>query len=116
MSRWVVLLIVLLTFILNDCFSQGKVTGTVKGRIVDTAGKQDLSQATVSVTPVSDSSAAQFVFTTKDGSFLVRNLKPGDYKLLITFEGYKAVFRKFSLSTTNQVVDFASIYMQKATD
>ncbi|HXB44476.1 MAG TPA: outer membrane beta-barrel protein [Puia sp.] len=116
MSRWVFLLMVLWTFILNDCFAQAKVTGSVKGRIVDTAGKQDLSQATVSVTPVSDSSAAQFVFTTKDGSFLVRNLKPGDYRLLITFEGYKAVFRKFSLSPTNQAVDFASIFMQKATD
>ena len=116
MSRWVVLLIVLLTFILNDCFSQGKVTGTVKGRIVDTAGKQDLSQATVSVTPVSDSSGAQFVFTAKDGSFLVRNLKLGDYRLLITFEGYKAIFKKFSIDTIDLTVDFASMYMQKATD
>lgn len=116
MTRFAVLLTVLLTFILNDCFSQAKVTGTVKGRIVDTAGKQDLSQATVSVTPVSDSSAAQFVFTTKDGSFLVRNLKPGDYRLLITFEGYKAIFKKFSISPVNLTVDFSSMYMQKATD
>ena len=110
-----VFLTIFLTFILNDCFSQSKSAGSVKGRIVDTAGKQDLSQATVSVTPVNDSSAAQFVVTNKQGSFFVRNLKAGKYRLIITFEGYQAVVKRFIIDTTELNVDFATIYMQKAT-
>lgn len=115
MKCFAVFLTVLLTFILNECFSQSKIAGSVKGRIVDTAGKQDLSQATVSVTPVNDSSAAQFVVTNKQGAFLVRNLKAGKYRLIITFEGYQAVVKRFTIDTTELTVDFATIYMQKAT-
>lgn len=110
-----VFLTVFLTLILNDCFSQSKIAGSVQGRIVDTAGKQDLSQATVSVTPVNDSSAAQFVVTNKQGAFLVRNLKAGKYRLIITFEGYQAIVKRFTIDTTGLNVDFATIYMQKAT-
>jgi len=105
-----------LLIVISNCFSQTKKVGSVKGRIIDTVGKADLSQATVSVTPVGDSTAAQFVFTTKQGSFFVRNLKPDTYRLIITFEGYKPIVKKFSIDTANQVVDFATINMQRRTD
>jgi len=116
MNRWAILLTLLLTFILSDCFSQGKVSGSVRGRIADTTNKQDLSQATVSVTPVNDSSAAQFVVTNKQGAFLVRSLKAGTYRLIISFEGYQPIFKKFTIDTTNLNVDYGTMYVQKATD
>lgn len=89
-------------------------TGSVTGKIVDTTGRQDLSEATVAVAPATDSMAAQFVVTNKQGVFLVRGLKPGSYRLLITFEGYQPVFRKFSLDTTHFNEDLGTLYMQKA--
>jgi len=115
MRCFAIVFTVLLTIFFSDAYSQSKIAGSVKGRIVDTAGKQDLSQATVSVTPVNDSSAAQFVVTNKQGAFLVRNLKAGKYRLIITFEGYQAVVKRFAIDTTELNVDFATIYMQKAT-
>ncbi|MHA4810171.1 outer membrane beta-barrel protein [Flavitalea flava] len=97
-------------------FSQGKIRGSVKGTIVDTAGKQNLEAATVSATPDSDSSGAQFVVTNKQGSFLFRNLNPGNYHLLITFQGYQHIVKKFTVSATNQTIDFGELHMLRSSD
>src|SRR5882757_4971690 len=105
----------LLTII--HAFSQKKISGSVKGTIVDTAGKQDLSQATVSVTPVdSDSSDIQFSTTDRKGSFLIKNLQPGAYHLMISFEGYSHIRKNFTISAASKDVDFKVLYMQLASD
>jgi hypothetical protein len=87
------------------------------GMVVDTSGKQSMSAATVSVTPKGDSTptATQFVVTNKQGSFMVRNLAPGDYRLIISFEGYAPVLRNFSINATTPIVDLATITMQRST-
>ena len=97
-------------------FSQPKIKGSVKGIIIDTAGKQNLEQATVSVTPVGDSLGAQFVVTNKQGAFMVRSLNTGNYRLIITFEGYQPIVKKFQIDTSNLVIDFGTLYMEKVTD
>ncbi|HEX9514393.1 MAG TPA: outer membrane beta-barrel protein [Puia sp.] len=101
-------------------FSQapGKIRGSVKGSIVDTAGKQILSEASVSATPDADTNAAQFVVTNKKGAFLVRNLNPGKYHLLISFEGYQHLSRTFSIAadSLNNNIDLGTLYMQRSSD
>jgi len=98
-------------------FPQGKFTGSVKGTIVDTVGKQDLSEATVSVTPTDrDSSDIQFSTTDKKGSFFIKNLQPGSYHLMISFEGYSHIRKNFTISATSKDVDFKVLYMQLASD
>jgi hypothetical protein len=115
--KWLTALIPILCLMTPvHSFSQGKIKGSVKGTIVDTAGKQVLSDATVSVTPESDSTDAQFTITDKHASFLVKNLSPGGYRLLITFEGLQHVSRKFTINATGKDIDFGTIYMQKITD
>ena len=69
------IIIVFLLLAAMNVFPQGKISGSVMGTIVDTAGKQDLSEATVSVTPISgDSSDILFSTTDKKGSFFIKNL------------------------------------------
>src|ERR1700749_806740 len=82
----------------HDAFSQARIRGSVKGVVADTAGKQPLSEATVSVTPEKDTSDVQFVITDQHGVFLFKNLTPGNYSLLITFEGYHHVRKSFSIN------------------
>jgi len=110
--------IILLSIIFSlSSFGQTKVSGTVKGIIVDTASsKQNLEQATVSVTPGTDSSATQFVVTNKQGAFMLRYLKAATYHMIISFEGYQPIFKKFTIDTGNLVVDFGTFYMQRQTD
>jgi hypothetical protein len=107
---------VICLFFTVPSFSQGKIKGTAKGTIVDTAGKQVLSDATVSITPESDSSNAEFSITDRHGSFIIKNLNPGNYRLLITFQGLQHISRKFSISAANKDIDFGTLYMQKASD
>src|SRR6201999_390529 len=89
--------------------------GSVKGVLIDTtAGQQPLSNATVSVTALAaDSSDGEFTVSDKKGAFQVRGIKPGQYRLLITYEGYQHISRNFSItgdSTSN--IDFGPLYMQ----
>ena len=119
MSNYYSLLIFILLVLTGvSVFAQKvKISGTVRGTILDTAGKQDLSDATVSVTPVSyDSSDIQFVTTDKNGSFLLKNIRPGSYRLLITFEGYRHIRRNFTISNETKDIDFNILYMQRVTD
>ena len=98
-------------------FSQTKIRGAVKGIIADTVGKADLSEATVSVTAMAaDSSEAQFTTTDKKGAFLVKNLRPGGYRLLITFEGYRHVRKEFTIDADHKEVDLKTMYMEKMSD
>ena len=60
-----------------------KISGSVRGTIVDSVGKQDLSDATVSVMPLSDSSDIQYVATDRKGAFAIKNLRAGSYCLLV---------------------------------
>jgi Outer membrane protein beta-barrel family/Carboxypeptidase regulatory-like domain len=93
-----------------------KISGSVRGFVEDTLNKQDLSQATVSITPLADSSDIQYSTTGKKGSFLVKNLKAGTYRLLISFEGFAPARKFFTISAANPDVDFHILYMQTSTD
>jgi hypothetical protein len=110
-----ILLFLLLLFQLS-AVSQNKISGSVKGTILDTTGKQDMSEATVSITPLTDSSDIQFITTDKNGFFQLRNLKAGSYHLLITFEGYQHIRRNFTVASGSQDIDFDKLYMQRITD
>ena len=109
-------LLILPAFIAFQSFSQGKITGSVKGKIVDTAGRQYLSNASVSVVSTSDSGSHEFVIADKNGAFFINNLLQGSYRLLISFQGYQHLDKRFSISTTSAEVDFGTMYMQRQTD
>src|SRR4249920_2015292 len=74
-----------------------KISGSVRGTIVDSVGKQDMSDATVSVMPLSDSSDVQYVSTDRKGSFLMKNLGAGNYSLLISFQGFQHIRKTFTI-------------------
>jgi len=115
MKSFVFIIFFLLTAI--HALPQKKISGTVRGTIVDTTSSQDLSEATVSITPVSsDSSDIQFSTTDRKGSFLVKDLKPGTYHLMISFEGYRHLRKNFTITADNKDIDLKTLYMQRATD
>jgi hypothetical protein len=114
MKKYVYLFLLGELFFITHSFSQTKAT--IKGTIVDTVFKQNLENATVSVAPEHDSSKAQFVVTNKQGSFLLRNIIPGDYVLVISYEGYLHLTKRFSIGDSSLNVDLGILYMQKSTE
>src|SRR5664279_3061959 len=86
----------------NSGTTKGRSSGSVKGSIVDLTGKNDMSEATVSVKPIAaDSADIQFVTTDVRGGFVVKNLHTGSYHLVISFEGYRHFRRDFTITSTN---------------
>ena len=116
MRNFNTLLILVGLLLTHSAFSQGKVRGSVKGHIIDSAGKQVLSEATVSVTPESDTTDSQFAIADKNGNFSFKSLTPGTYHLIITFEGYHHVIKKFTINAATKDIDFATINMLRASD
>lgn len=85
--------------------------GSVRGTLMDTAAKQPLSDATISVLQSTDSSLVTFSRTNKSGSFEVRYLSKGNYRLLISHVGFRSQSRNFSITDDNKAVDLGYIAM-----
>ena len=90
-----------------------QVNGAVKGKVSDTLAKQNLADATVSVLNPKDSTPITFAITDKAGSFEIKNLDTGLYRLLVSFQGYAPFSKTFMISREFPVADFPSIYMDK---
>lgn len=95
------------------CASAQKTSSFVKGRLIDTTSKQSLQQATVSVVNFSDSSLISYTLSDKEGAFEIKDIDPGNYRLVISFNGYETIRKKFSISATQKSIDFGEIKMQK---
>ena len=111
MKKTLTLLVVTLIF---TAFAQAqKADGSIKGKLVDTAARQPLGDATVSVLNAKDSSLTTFTLTNKQGTFEIKGLEIGNYRLLVTFQGYQSLKKNVSITATNKAIDLGDIKMQK---
>ena len=76
----------------------GQSNGTIKGKITDTLFKQDLSEATISILHAKDSTPVTFTIADAKGSFQIKDLDTGLYRLLITYQGYAPYSKNFMIS------------------
>src|SRR5687767_8535484 len=93
--------------------AQNRINGTVKGKLTDTVYKESFSEASVSVIR-QDSSIAGYSLANTRGEFEVKSLDTGSYRLVVSFQGFAPVNRRFRLSPDTSVFDFGQIYMDKA--
>jgi hypothetical protein len=95
-------------------FSQ-KTSGIVKGNLEDgtAATKQALEDATVSIMSAKDSSLVSFTLTSNSGYFEIKNLEPGDYYLIVSYQGFQTLKKSFSITAAKPVADLASVKMDK---
>src|SRR6187399_2708746 len=106
--------LILLLCILPFAFiAQAQINGSVKGKLVDTTAKQTLSEATVSVMLVKDSSLVSFSLSDKKGSFEITNLDTGNYLMMISYTGYENFQKPFSITTEKKTTDLGEILLQK---
>jgi Outer membrane protein beta-barrel family/CarboxypepD_reg-like domain len=106
--------LILLLCILSSAFiTHAQVNGSVKGKLLDTAGKQPLSEATVSVMLVKDSSLVSFSLSDKKGNFEITNLDAGGYLLMISYTGYENFKKPFLITAEKKTADIGEIILQK---
>jgi hypothetical protein len=87
-------------------------TATVKGKLIDSIGKQSLKDGSISVLDPKDSTVEAFVLTKDDGSFEVKNVAFGTFLLKISFQGYSTQFKKINTSSTNPILNLGTIYLK----
>ena len=116
MKKALFFLLLLTLLDVTRSFSQSNTRGTVKGVLVDTAGgRQPLVNATVSITPLGgDSTDAEYTVSGKGGVFQFKSIRVGQYKLLITYEGYNPIERQVRISDSNSVVDLSTLFMNRS--
>ena len=96
MAKYLLLLLSLI-FMLAE-FSFGQSGGNVRGVLRDSTAGQFLSGATVTLMQAKDSSLVSYTRTSVNGSFAIRNVSDGSYRLLITHVGYQPVTRNFIIN------------------
>src|SRR5690606_16536237 len=105
--------IVLTVCLTVPALAQKKVSGSVKGQLVDTLYKETLSEATVTVLNPADSSVISFTIANAKGEFEIKNLEAGAYRLMITYQGYMPFNKYFSISADTPVINLGIVHMEK---
>ena len=90
-----------------------KFDGSIKGTLLDTAGKQPVADATVSVLNAKDSSLATFTLSTKTGGFEVKGLGEGEYRLVISSKGFMELKKLVSITATQKAIDLGTVAVEK---
>ena len=90
-----------------------KFDGSIKGKLVDTAARQPIVDATVSVLNAKDSSLATFTLSNKQGVFEVKGLGEGDYRVIISSKGYIEFKQPVSITAAAKSIDFGNLSIQK---
>lgn len=90
-----------------------KADGIVKGILIDSSSKQPVLDATVSVVSIKDSALANFMLSTKQGTFEIKNLYAGEYRLVVSSKGLEEIRRNFKITSEKPVFDFETLAMTK---
>jgi len=89
--------------------------GSVKGVAFDTISRQPVGAATITILEKIDSSLVTFTMTDNSGSFELKGIPNGDYRLLITHVGYHNSNRFFSITDNNKHPDLGNVVMNDKT-
>ncbi len=60
-------------------------SGSIRGMIRDTGEKKPLANSSISLLKKTDSVLVSFTRSKEDGTYIIKNIKPGNYLLLITY-------------------------------
>lgn len=90
-----------------------KTDGSIKGKLMDTAAKAPISEATISVLNAKDSSLSTFTLSTKNGAFEVKGLEEGEYQLVITHLGFETIKKKVAITATEKNIDLGELKVPK---
>ncbi len=70
-------------------YKQGMPSGSISGKVLNKAGKEAVPYAAVAIYGVRDSSLLTGAMTNDAGIFIINDLKPGRYYLVIKFVGFR---------------------------
>ncbi|GAB3043102.1 outer membrane beta-barrel protein [Spirosoma pulveris] len=86
-------------FINIKSFSQSP--GTISGQVVDSLTRKPLLEASISLLAGKDSSLVNFGITDGEGRFSFPKIAEGQYRILVTYVGYRSRARRVAVTKTD---------------
>ncbi|HLO60215.1 MAG TPA: outer membrane beta-barrel protein [Bacteroidales bacterium] len=83
---------------------------TIQGQLHDSLS-QPLPFATVILLYPGDSTLVDFTTSNTEGNFSIRNVKPGNYLLRISFVGYRTYFKTIATTSPGNILDLGNIQL-----
>jgi hypothetical protein len=106
------ILLFALVLLLGKTLSAQNTTGVITGKLVDSATKQPLGFATISVFEAKDTALITYRLSTPEGSFKIPNLPTGKtLRLLVSFSGYSVYRKEITLDANQSTIDIGTISM-----
>jgi hypothetical protein len=97
-------------FLFASCAAMAqKPDGNIKGKLVDTAAKQAIPDATISLITVKDSSLVTFTLSNKQGIFEIKGVATGDYQLVISHNAYQPFRKNISITADKKQIDLGNV-------
>ncbi len=90
-----------------------KPNGLIRGKLVDSTVQQPIADATLTLLQAADSTLVTFTLSNKDGIFEIRGLVAGNYRLLISHEGFDPGSRMLAITETQKELDLGTIFPSK---
>lgn len=107
------LLLVILLFLSSFAMAQTK-NGSVTGTVITAKDKQPVDYATVAVKSLKDSSVVGTINTEKDGTFEIKGLAPGLYRLYVAYLGLNNVNKDFTVPASGGQVNLGNLAMENS--
>lgn len=85
--------------------------GGIKGIVIDASSREALEFVNVAVREAGSDEFKSGCATDIEGRFLVENLKAGNYKVVISFVGYKSIER--NVKVDNEVLNMGRIFIEE---
>src|SRR5258706_2384152 len=86
-----------------------KTDGSIKGKLTDTASRQAITDATISLINAKDSSLVTFTLSTKQGLFEIKGLETGNYQLVFSHQAYQPFRKNVSITPAKKIIDLGEL-------
>lgn len=107
-----IFMLILSLFFMGMLNAQNNITGTITGKLIDSASKQPMNLATVSVFKAADTVLVTYRLSTETGEFKVSGLPLDiDLRVIISYSGYAVTRKEFKLSKDAIAFDAGTIVM-----
>jgi len=90
-----------------------KSPGKLQGTLTDSVSGSPLFDATVSIIRAEDSALVSFTISSSSGFFEIGNIPPGNYKAVLTYQGFRPLKKEFTVSAAQPVTDFGIIRLDR---
>lgn len=107
LNGFLIILLLLLNFIVYG--QSTKTTHSISGRVLDSETKIQMPGAKIVLKKVQDSVIINGSITDREGNFKIDNLKVGNYRMQISFLGYKTIIKSFSIDEKNNSINIGNI-------